>query len=96
MERKGNDSRRRHSTLSMMRNMPYPTLAMELVGIVRNPEEPLSIRVQVAEILGWFVQAHNRDSIVASLEEFLSVDASDQALKDEVVKTVGRLKDYLR
>lgn len=96
VERKGNDSRRRHSSLSMMRNMPYPTLAMELVEIVRNPEEPLSIRVQVAEILGWFVQAHNRDAIVSSLEEFLSVDSSDPALKDEVVKTVGRLKDYLR
>ena len=97
VEKKGNDSRRRHSTLSMMRNMPYPTLAMPLVDIVRDSEEPLSIRIQVAEILGWFVQAHNRDKIAASLEQFLSEGGPvDPALKDEVVKTVGRLKDYLR
>lgn len=97
VSKKGNDSRRRHNTLSFLRNNPYPTFATALTEIVADEGEPVAIRIQVAEILGWFIQAYNREEIVARLERFLAANpGADAALRDEVTKTVGRLKCYLR
>ncbi len=55
--------------------------------------EPLNIRLVVAEALGWFTDAYNRDWIAGQLRDY---KANDPALQDEITRTVGRLNVYLR
>lgn len=94
----GNQSGYRSAILSSMRNNPYPQYANELVDLVKNDKEPTSIRIQVAEILGWYSYAWNRAEIVEGLENYLSNKPSSVSpeLEGEITKTIGRLKEYLR
>ena len=93
LDRHGDGSRSRSAMLQVLRNNPYPQLVRRLVALVQDEEEPLAIRIQVAEALGWFTIARNRDWIVAQLEGY---QPADEALRTEVAKTVGRLKVYMR
>ena len=91
--RHGNGSRGRASMLHILRNNPYPQLAPDLVKLVMDETEPLNIRLVVAEALGWFTDAYNRDWIAGQLRDY---KANDPALQDEITRTVGRLNVYLR
>jgi len=88
---------RRSSYISGMRNCPYPLLADGLIDIVTDGAEHEKLRVKCAEVLGWYVRAHNRGDIVNKLQAFLDSGAEiPAAVRDEVVKTNGRLKAYMR
>lgn len=80
-----------------MRNNPYPQLAGKMVGIVKNDAESETIRVKVAEVLGWYVRAYNRGEIYSSLSEYLESGVQmPQSVRDEVTKTLGRLSVYMK
>jgi len=98
IDRVGNESSYRSAILSSMRNNPYPQYAKALVNLVENVKEPANIRLQVAEILGWYSYAWNREEIVKELEAYLASEPSTlpKELEDEITKTIGRLKVYLR
>ena len=88
---------RRLMYISGMRNNPYASCAEGLLEIVSDRTLETSFRVSVAEVLGWYVRAWNRGHIVERLGEILSSDPQlPDELRDEIVKTMGRLNDYLR
>ena len=88
---------RRAMFIGGMRNMPYPQLAEGLVGIVTDNAEDEKLRVKCAEVLGWFVRAYNRGMIVEKLNAYLESGAEmPEAVRDEIVKTNGRLEVYMR
>lgn len=91
----GSDSKGRQSRLTMLRNKPYPQFADALLYIVKNEKEPIAIRIQAADILGWYTIAYNKKHIYDTLSGYLS-EASEPALKDEIGKTILRLKAYLK
>ncbi len=81
--------------ISSMRNNPYPHLAEKCIGVVTNGEEPEELRQEVAEVLGWFVYAHNRKMIADTLREYIDSGADiPENVRREIVKTVNRLDDY--
>lgn len=83
--------------ISGMRNQPYPQYAGDLLRIVCDPAETEQIRIQCAEVLGWFVRAWNRRDIIKGIDGYLdSSDAIPFALRDELVKTRSRLAYYTR
>ena len=94
---KDKSAQRRGSMIGGMRNMPYPMLADALIGLIKDNEEQEALRVRCAEVLGWYVRANNRAEIVEKLQSYLDsgVEIPD-AVKNEVVKTNGRLKAYMR
>ena len=98
IEKTGNESRYRAAVLSSMRNNPYPQYAGKLLELVENDKEPIQIRIQTAEILGWFSYAWNREDIVKGLEDYMASKPSSVTpeLGGEITKTIGRLKVYLR
>lgn len=87
----------RMSYINGMRNCPYPLLAEGLVTIVTDSEEEEVLRVKCAEVLGWYVRAHNRGMIVEKLQAYLDSNVEmPEAVRNEIVKTNGRLKAYMR
>ncbi len=90
IDARGSDKKARLSMLRGLRNMPYPQYADKLVGIVYDNEEPLEVRVTVAEVLGWYGFAYNRAEIVSSLGKDL--DSLPVEVKDECIKTLKRLE----
>ena len=79
--------------LKIFRNNPYPEYAESLVLIVKDSTEPLEIRITCAEALGWYTEAWNRSRIVDALEGY---DSGEPSLQDEITRTIGRLKVYLK
>ncbi len=83
--------------ISGMRNQPYPQYASALLAIVRDSTETEQIRVQCAEVLGWYVRAWNRRDIMTGIDEYLnSSDNLPATLKNELIKTRSRLAYYTR
>lgn len=91
------DAQMRSLYISSMRNNPYPHLADACIDAVKDDSETTELRTQIAEVLGWYVYSYNREDIVRSLQEYLDSGAEiPDALRGEIVKTIGRLSDYLR
>lgn len=87
----------RASYIGGMRNMPYPHLAEALINVVLDNSEEDKLRVRCAEVLGWFVRAHNRGMIVERLQSCLDNGADmPDVVRDEIIKTNNRLKAYMR
>ena len=87
----------RASYIGGMRNMPYAHLGEDLVNIVTDNNEDEKLRVKAAEVLGWYVRAHNRGILVEKLQNCLNTDAQmPEAVRNEIIKTNNRLKAYMR
>lgn len=83
--------------ISGMRNQPYPQFAEKLMDIVRDSSETTEIRVQCAEVLGWYTRAWNRGEIIEEIKGYMSSEEEiPSELRDELTKTLGRLKLYMR
>ena len=97
IEDKTRSTSSRLSYINGMRNCPYPLLAESLIAVVVDSQEDEVLRVKCAEVLGWYVRAHNRGMIVEKLQAYLDSDAvMPAAVRNEIVKTNGRLKAYMR
>jgi len=80
-----------------LRNNPYPQLVDALLKALRDTRTNPEFRVQLAEILGWYVRAPRRAAIVQACNELLAdSDTADPALRDELQKTIYRLTAYMK
>ncbi len=83
--------------ISGMRNQPYPQYAGRLLEIVCDPSESVEMRVQCAEVLGWFVRAWNRKETISGIDAWLASGEEIPAeVRNELVKTRSRLAYYTR
>ena len=97
IEDKTRSTSSRLSYINGMRNCPYPLLAESLIAVAVDSQEDEVLRVKCAEVLGWYVRAHNRGMIVEKLQAYLDSGAEmPAAVRNEIVKTNGRLKAYMR
>ena len=60
-----------------------------LYDMIANGTE--SEKVLAAEILGWYVYSYQKPQILAKVKEFYE-NASDGAVKKELLKTINRLE----
>ncbi len=80
-----------------LRNNPYPQLMDALLKALHDKQTDAAFRVQLAEILGWYVRAPRRAAIVQACNELLADSATtDPALRDELQKTIYRLTAYMK
>ena len=88
-------ARGRARVITSLRNMPLAYLADDLTAIVKDPAQDLALRMQCADVLGWYNYAWNRASIISNLEAALP-QIDEQQLSAEVRKSIKRLKAYTR
>ncbi|MDD2293543.1 MAG: hypothetical protein PHD07_04945 [Bacteroidales bacterium] len=83
--------------LTMLRNNPFPQMVADILRTIENPAEDASIRVTLAEALGGYVRAYNKEEIIAGCRKILDNEKNiDPDLADELTKTINRLKEYTR
>lgn len=89
--------RKRMFYLTMLRNNPFPQMVADILNTVSNPKEDPAIRLTLAEGLGWYVRAYNKNEIISGCQSILDNEKDlDPALADELTKTINRLKEYTR
>jgi hypothetical protein len=89
--------RYKRSFTQSLRNNPYPALVPEALERLSDTSEQTSYRILLAEALGWYVRAWNRQSIIDGCTRILETEKDiDPALADELTKTINRLKEYTR
>ncbi len=83
--------------ISVLRNNPFPLLAPDALQVLSDPSEPLALRMDVAEALGWYVRSFNREEIVRSCKQILADHPqTEPELASEITKTINRLNAYMR
>ena len=76
--------------LRTFRNHPTGGKPLEmLLAFVKDESRPIDQRIIAAEVLGWYNLYHDKATIVASLKE---TKANDEALKNEIQKSIARLE----
>lgn len=89
--------RTRRMYISVLRNNPFPLLAPDALQVLSDPSEPLALRMDVAEALGWYVRSFNREEIVRSCKRILADHPqTEPELASEITKTINRLNAYMR
>lgn len=81
----------RISAARSMRNNTYHEYVPELLQLLATPSEPLELRVNVAECLGWFVHTPRRAEIIDTCRR-LAARTAEASLKDELLQTALRLE----
>ena len=82
--------------VSMLRNNPYHNRVEEYLKVLSDNAEDLELRVKLTEALGWFTLSCKRDSIVNRCSELANSQSVAPELKSELLKTVERIKVYMR
>jgi len=88
--------RGRFGIINGMRNNPYPFMAKDLLNLMYDTEEELILRVEAAEVLGWYGRAWNRADIIAALSEARKSGNLPAEVDNEALKTINRLNEYMR
>ena len=72
-------------------------MTSDLLNIVTDSRESEEVRIGVAEALGWYVLSERKAEIVAACQKVIDREENLSAqLKDELNKTINRLKTYMR
>lgn len=94
---KNNSPRKRLSYISSVRNYPYTQMISDMLNIVTDSRESDEVRIGVTEALGWYVLCERKAEIVAACQKVIEKEENLSAqLKDELNKTINRLKTYMR
>ena len=83
---------RRIQSARYVRNYTYHEYVPQLLALVGDSAEELSLRVNVAEALGWFNKSVSYDEIARGCRQLLENPALEPQLRKELVQTLNRLK----
>ena len=72
------------------RNGCEPKAVAPLVHIIKTSQEA-ELRLTAIEALGWYLYSSAKESVIAQCKELYNAE-KDQAAKDELLKTINRLK----
>ena len=90
-------TRGRLNYMSSVRNYPYTQMIGDLLNILTDSSENEEVRGCVSVALGWYVYCERKAEIVSACERVLAKEENLSAsFKDELNKTINRLKTYMR
>ena len=75
--------------LRLFRNEPTKRILGTLLEVLKSESRPNTQRIIAAEVLGWYNMYYDKASIVSSLKE---IQTNDEALMNEIRKTIARLE----
>ena len=87
----GKTLKSRISAIRSMRNNTYHELVPELLKLVADASQPLELRVNTAECLGWFAHTPRRAEITQPTVT-TAVKNLEKELRDELTQTAIRLE----
>lgn len=79
----------------LLRNMYYHHLIPQLLEIAADAEEPLAVRKNIIEALGWFSNSYNKALIIDGCNKLISAAETPAELKAEATQTTGRLQSWI-
>jgi len=86
----------RLSATSMLRNNPYHIKVNEYLKVLKDSSEDISLRVALAEALGWFTLSHEREAIVEACKEIAADTSENEMIRNEALKCASRIEVYMR
>lgn len=78
-----------------MRNMYYHHLIPELLAVAADAAEPLAVRKNIIEALGWFSNSYNKALILDGCKKLTAAAETPAELKAEATQTIGRLQSWI-
>jgi HEAT repeat protein len=84
----------RLSATRMLRNYAYHHHVPDYLEVIADPGEEESLRIALSEALGWFTLSYQRDAIAATLQEVADNPETPVKLRNELLKSLARLKVY--
>lgn len=88
-------AKKRRSPISSLRNFPIPHHYTDVLGVVVDKGQDVSIRVQCAEVLTWYIYAQERGNIIKDIESALP-QIEDEQVAETLTKSLKHLKEYTR
>ena len=88
----GKTLKSRVSAIRSMRNNTYHELVPELLKLVADTSQPLELRVNTAECLGWFAHTPRRTEIIDACRQAAADKNLEKELRDELTQTAIRLE----
>ncbi|GAB4335379.1 MAG: hypothetical protein Kow0037_15240 [Calditrichia bacterium] len=85
--------KKRLRAIRTFRNYRYGEVIRPLILLMTDNAETLLLRRHAAETLGWFVYHYQREEIESACRELLQETALPEALREEVSKTLQRLRN---
>lgn len=92
MTDKGAKDKTRISRIRSVRNNPYHHHLDKYFSIISDTENPDSVRVNMIEALGWFVNSCRRPEILAFCNDMLGKGELPENVRLELIQTINRLK----
>ncbi|RNC66865.1 HEAT repeat domain-containing protein [Proteiniphilum sp. X52] len=86
----------RLSAVKMLRNYTYHNRVEDYLKVIADDNEEVSLRMALAEALGWFSLSYKRDYIVEVLKAVAAMPQTPEALKGELLKSIARIEVYMR
>ena len=86
----GKTLKSRISAIRSMRNNTYHELVPELLKLVADASQPLELRANTAECLGWFAHTPRRAEIIDACRQ--AADKPGERARDELMQTAIRLE----
>lgn len=86
----------RLSAVKMLRNNAYHTKVEDFIKVLEDKSEDLTLRVKLAEALGWFTLSEKRAVLVNSFRDIAASPDTDKLLREELLKSVARIEVYMR
>ena len=92
VQNKKEDDKERESSIRSLRNYQLHAWAPEFVEMAKDSSESEYLRLVMIEALGWFNYSYQRDMIADQLEQLMKNEKLTPRMKDEVVKSIKRLR----
>ncbi len=83
---------KRIAAIRQVRNNPFHQYVEDFIQVVKEKSNPLEIRIDMAEALGWFNLSYRKNFIRRELELFLEKETMPKELNKEIEQTINRLK----
>jgi hypothetical protein len=79
----------------LLRNMYYHHLIPQLLQVAADASEPVAVRKNLIEALGWFSNSYNKPLIVEACNKLIALNDTPEVLKAEAIQTLGRLQSWM-
>jgi len=79
----------------LLRNMYYHHLIPQLLQVAADANEPVELRKNLIEALGWFSNSYNKLLIVEACNKLIASNEPPEVLKAEAIQTIGRLQSWM-
>ena len=81
----------RISAIRTVRNYTFHFNVDDYLNVIRDTDNPLEVRVVMAEALGWFTNSVQRSHILSEMKAMQQSNALPEELKAEIGQTIKRL-----